>query len=113
MLDKETLAIVAELDRITHLASPYSEIHKLPGLIDKFMSCFVALLKAECDPIKTDIQQDKEITSADAETNGLTQEFGEKICTSFATLLERCDRANNIYEAIPCEPRSDRLKQPD
>ena len=37
VLDKETLAIVAELDRITRLASPYSEIHKLPDLIEKFI----------------------------------------------------------------------------
>jgi hypothetical protein len=111
VLDKETLAIVAELDRITRLASPYSEIHKLPDLIEKFMSCFVALLKAECDPIKTDIQQDKEITAADAQANGLTKEFGEKIRTSFASLLDRLDRANNIYEAIAMRTESDRLKQ--
>ena len=111
VLDKETLAIVTELDRITRLASPYSEIHKLPDLIDKFMSCFVTLLKAECDPIKTDIQQDKEITAADAQANGLTKEFGEKIRASFASLLDRLDRANNIYEAIAMRTESDRLKQ--
>lgn len=111
VLDKETLNIVGELDRITRLASPYSEIHLLPDLVERFMSRFVALLKEECDPIKKDIQQDKEITSADADAKELTKEYGEKIRTSFAALLDRLDRANNIYEAIAMRTESDRLKQ--
>lgn len=111
VLDKETLKIVGELDRITRLGSPYSEIHLLPDLIEKFMGCFEALLKSECEPIKSDILQDKEITSADAEANGLAKEYGEKIQAAFATLLDRLDRANNIYEAIAMRTESDRLKQ--
>lgn len=111
VLDQKTLDIVAELDRITHLQSPYSQIHLLPDLVGQFVNCFSALLQMECEPVMIDIKQDLAITVAYAEENGLTKDFGEKIQTSFAKLLDRLDRVNNIYEGIAMRTESDRLKQ--
>ncbi len=111
VLDQKTLDIVFELDRITHLQSPYSQIHLLPDLVRQFVSCFAALLQTECEPVMMDIKQDLAITIGYAEENGLTKDFGEKIQTSFANLLDRLERVNNIYEGIAMRTESDRLKQ--
>lgn len=111
VLDEEMLEVVAELDRITQLVSPYSEIHLLPGLIEKFIKSFDALLNAEREPVRMDIKQDEDITIADAELNGLTKEFGEKIQSSFAMLLDRLDHTKNVSETIAMRTESERLKQ--
>lgn len=110
VLDADTIKIVADMEKITKLASPYSEIHKLSDLIENFRNLFSSLLNAECEPIQRDIEADNATVRAEMESKSLSSVFGEKVRTEFSSLLERLERANNIYEAIAMRTESDRLK---
>ena len=111
VLDPETIKLVDEIEKITRLQSPYSEIHKLPELVEQFMTRFVQLLEEECKPIRASIEADRDITQADLGRRSFKNKFAEKVRTDFAGLLDRLSRANNIYEAIAMQTESDRMKQ--
>jgi len=64
VLDPETMRMVAEIEKITKLQSPYSEIYKLPKLTEQFMNRFVRLLEDECEPIRASVKADYDITSS-------------------------------------------------
>jgi hypothetical protein len=57
VLDPETIKLVEDIEKITRLQSPYSEIHKLPDLVEQFMSRFVQLLEEECKPIRAALKR--------------------------------------------------------
>lgn len=111
VLDPETIKIVGDIEHITSLPSPYTEIHKLPELIEQFIKHFGDLLEAECEPVRTDIAADKAETLADLERRSFKDRFAGKVQADFSALLDRLSRANNIYEAIAMRTESDRMKQ--
>ncbi|KJS02126.1 MAG: hypothetical protein VR68_03640 [Peptococcaceae bacterium BRH_c4a] len=111
VLDPETIKLVEAIEHITRLPSPYSEIHKLPELMDQFMTCFVNLLEEECKPIRVDIEADRAAALSDLERRSCKESFSDKVRADFAALLKRLSHANNIYEAIAMRTESDRMKQ--
>jgi hypothetical protein len=111
VLDPETIKLIAEIERIVKLQTPYSEIHKLNELIDNFISRFGQLLETECEPIRASIKVDYEATKVDLEGYEFKKKFAENVRKDFDALLERLSRANNIYEAIAMQTESDRMKQ--
>ncbi|ANY65663.1 hypothetical protein BBD42_03695 [Paenibacillus sp. BIHB 4019] len=111
VLDPETIGLVENIEKITRLSSPYSEIHKLPELVEGFMARFVQLLDEECKPIRDDIEADRATTYADLERRSFKENFSGKVRDEFSALLERLAKANNIYEAIAMRTESDRLKK--
>lgn len=110
VLDAETIKIIADIEKITDLASPYADIHKLPDLVDNFIKRFGALLDAECEPIRRDIEADKKTVRLEMEAKGFVHKYSDRVYNDFKSLFERLDRANNIYEAIAMRTESDRLK---
>jgi len=113
VLDAETIKLVEDMEKITRSQSPYSEIQKLPELIDQFMNRFIKLLEEECVPIRASIEADFVATEQDLSHRSIEVEdaFKEKVRTDFTALLDRLSRANNIYEAIAMQTESNRLMQ--
>lgn len=110
VLDPETVRLVESIDRIVGLGSPYSEIHKLPDLIDSFIKRFGDLLQAECEPIQKDIEADLVVVRSEMTKRNLADTFSHRVSKEFDGLFDRLSRANNIYEAIAMRTESDRLK---
>ncbi|MDD4495119.1 MAG: BREX system P-loop protein BrxC, partial [Eubacteriales bacterium] len=111
VLDPETIKLVEEIERITRLQSPYSEIHRLPELTEQFRNRFAQLLEVECEPINASIKADLEITKSDLNRRSFKDKYLEKVRKDFDALIDRLARANNIYEAIAMQTESDRMKQ--
>jgi len=114
VLDAETVKLVDDIEKITRLPSPYSEIHKLPDLVDKFRTNFGRLLEEECVPIQANIEADRDVTLIDLRRRDLNDSldgFEKRIISDYGALLERLTRVNNIYEAIAMQTESDRMKQ--
>ncbi|MCL2361204.1 MAG: BREX system P-loop protein BrxC [Defluviitaleaceae bacterium] len=109
VLDPEMIKLVEDIERITALASPYGEIHKLPELVEQFMTCFAQLLEEECEPIKAAIKTDRETTLADLGKRGIKDKYTDQVISEFDSLIERLSRVNNIYEAIAMETESNRM----
>lgn len=110
VLDEKTIQIVGELERITKLAAPYSEIHKLPALVQSFTDCFYAIIKAESEPVQEDIKADRQAVREDLAQRSFTAEFKTDVETYYTNLLDRLSHANNIYEVIAMRTESDRKK---
>lgn len=110
VVDRETRELIGEIDKIVKDKQPYSQIHRLPNLIDEFINHFIELLEIECRPIRTVIENDKKIVLDELEAYDFNEELEEKFREKFDNLLERLDRANNFYEAIAMKEESDRIK---
>jgi hypothetical protein len=96
VLDSETIGLVTEIEQITKLPAPYSEIQRLPELIEKFRNRFGRLLEDECEPIRASINADYTATRADLDNCSFKDKFAEKVRAEFEGLLDRLSRANNI-----------------
>lgn len=110
IVDKDTIKIVDEIQSIVKLKEPYSQIHRLPNLIDEFVSKFTELLEEECKPVRTVIESDLKIVLKELELYDFDEELRNNFEARFNNLLNRLDSANNFYEAIAMKEESDRLK---
>lgn len=110
VVDAETRNIIEEIEKIVKDKKPYTQIHKLPDLINEFISRFIDLLEEECKPVRTVIESDKKMVLDELKLYGLGEELENKFNRKFDNLLERLDSANNFYEAIAMKEESDRIK---
>lgn len=110
VLDREVIDLITQMKKVVENNNPYSEIHKLPSLIDKFVERFADLLDKEAKPVAAVIEADKEKVLNDIELHSLKSDIHGRCKLRFDELLERLERANNFYEVIAMKEESDRLK---
>jgi hypothetical protein len=110
VLEKKTTALVSEIERITRLKSPYSEIHLLPDLIDEFIKSFSEILEEECSPIQANIREDWTTVKQEFTRQDLENEFAERTQVVFSNMLDRLSHVNNLYEAVFLKTESDKQK---
>jgi len=58
VLDTETMKVVESIEKIIKSKEPYSQIHKLPNLVQEFVERFAKLLEIECKPVRQVIERD-------------------------------------------------------
>jgi len=110
VLDKDTIEIVEEIEKIVNNKDPYSHIYKLPNLVKEFVERFAELLESECEPVRQVIKSDRDKVKEELEKYEFKDELRTKFRAQFDDLLQRLDQANNFYEAIAMKEESDRLK---
>jgi len=110
VVDRDTIKVVEEIQSIVKSKDPYSQIHRLPGLIDEFVDRFVKLLEVECKPVRNVIENDLRKVLDELEKYDFKDELKPKFRERFNNLLNRLDSANNFYEAIAMKEESDRIK---
>ncbi|WP_066638545.1 BREX system P-loop protein BrxC [Desulfolucanica intricata] len=110
VLDKDTIKIIEKIEKIVKHKEPYSQIHKLPGLVNDFNDKFVQLLEEECKPVRQVIESDYNKVKNELELYEFGNELGSQFKAKFDDLLQRLDSANNFYEAIAMKEESDRTK---
>jgi len=110
VLDKEIIELVEQMKRIVGSKEPYSEIYRLPSLVDRFALRFTELLEAECKPVRQVIENDYGKVLEELNKYEFKPVLIDRFKTMFDDLLYRLDHANNFYEAIAMKEESDRLK---
>ena len=108
--DRETIAKINEVQDIIKAEEPYSQIHRLPNLIDEFITRFGKLLEKECKPVREVVETDSRRVLEELERHDFRDRLSSKFRTRFDQLLERLASANNFYEVIAMKEESDRLK---
>ena len=108
--DTETIKIVEEIHGIVKSKEPYSQIHRLPNLIEEFVDKFFRLLEVECKPVRVVVESDLKKVLAELSKYEFKDEFYGKFKEKYDNLLKRLDSANNFYEAIAMKEESDRIK---
>jgi len=110
IMDNDTIKLVEEISKITKLPSPYSEIHKLPELRERFNIAYLDILDKECEPIREIVKSDMAYCLADLERRSFKDRFEKQVRDSFDQLLIRLDATNKILDAIGMKEESDRTK---
>lgn len=110
VLDKEVIDLVEQMKKIVESKEPYSDIHKLPNLIDRFAFKFTELLEVECKPVRQVIENDYNKVLEELDKYEFKTVLFDRFRGRFDDLLFRLDHANNFYEAIAMKEESDRLK---
>lgn len=110
VLDRTAIDTYGQIERIVTSRQPYSSIHKLPELVDKFNDIFGQLLEEECRPVRQVVESDYDKVKEEMAAYNIGEKFGRKFKQGYEDLLNRLDRANNFYEAIAMKEESDRLK---
>jgi hypothetical protein len=110
VIDRDTIKIVEEIQSIVKSKEPYSQIHRLPALIDEFVDRFVKLLEVECKPVRDVIESDFRKVLDELDKYDFKDELRPRFMEKFNNLLNRLDSANNFYEAIAMKEESDRIK---
>lgn len=104
------VGIIKQVEAIVKSSSPYSQIIKLPDLIEKFRTEFGILLDKECAPVKKIIESDYSKVQKELDLLSASEQLRAEAKKEFDDLLYRIDHANNMYEAIAMKTESDRLK---
>jgi hypothetical protein len=110
VLDKQAIDIIESIKAIVNSKEPYSNVPKLPGLVEEFSNRFTELLEVECQPVRKVIESDYEKVTNELNIYEFKDEVIGQFKKRFDDLLERLDSANNFYEAIAMKEESDRLK---
>lgn len=104
------VGIIKEIESIVKSPIPYSQIIKLPHLVEKFRAEFGVLLDKECEPVKKIIESDYAKVQKELDMLSASEQLREESKKEFENLLYRIKHANNMYEAIAMKTESDRLK---
>jgi len=110
VVEPNAIEIYGQIVKIVNSKEPYSDIFKLPELVDKFRATFVNLLEQECAPVRKVIESDYNQVKEEMADYSLAGELVPKFKKGYDDLLNRLDRANNFYEAMAMKEESDRLK---
>lgn len=110
VVDADTIKVVEQIQGIVKSTKPYSDIHKLPKLVEDFINKFTELLEIECKPVRSVIESDRKRVMDELALYDFAQELRSKFQAKFDNLLDRLDSANNFYEAIAMKEESDRIK---
>ncbi|MDI6705674.1 MAG: BREX system P-loop protein BrxC [Bacillota bacterium] len=102
--------IIKQIEGIVKSSSPYSQIIKLPDLIENFRTEFSILLEKECAPVKKTIEGDYLKVQKELDMLSASEQLRSESKKEFEELLYRIGHANNMYEAIAMKTESDRLK---
>lgn len=97
--------------KIVNSKEPYSEIHKLPELIDSFVKLFDGLLEEEAKPIKELVEEHKREVFGRLSLYEFKDKFYDRFEKLFDDILDRLKEENDLYRIIATKEESERLKK--
>lgn len=110
VVDRNLTEIVKSMKTIAENAKPYSEIYKLPSLIDSFMNKHIALLEKEAELIRPELLADRDQVINKLSTTELVEHFKTKFELRFNELSDKLNNSNEISAIKNIRLESDALK---
>jgi len=101
---------IDEIKFILNMDEPYSDIPKLPELIEKFNTELVKLLEKESEPIEKSIKENYSKVMEQLDLYDLKDKHGAEFKNSFDDLLNTLKHSNNLAEIYGLTQLSDTLK---
>ena len=110
VVDKDLIAIVESIKSVTDMTLPYSNIHKLPALIDQFAKLHTSLLEKEAKPILGEVEIDQNQVMDRLNNESLADKFKEQFAARFTELKNRLEHSNEVAAVKNIRHESDALK---
>ena len=102
--------LAKDISAIVKNKKPYSEISKLPDLLDKFMEINGELLDRELEPVKEVIEDAKTQVFAELQKNDLVNELGDSFNKRFSDLIKKAEASNNVADLLNIKVEANALK---
>lgn len=111
VVEAELIALVEQIHGIIRKTAPYSEIHRLPAMLDSYASLHLALIQKEAEPVKADIEADRAQLFTLLNEKPYANHFKELFVQGFRELLDKLERSNEVAAVKNMRYESDALKQ--
>lgn len=102
--------MVGSIRAIAAKPSPYSDIYKLPALLDDFAQKYTELLKQEAKPIREELEADRTYVLQALQTKDFADKFEKQFLDRFEELRDKLAHSNKISEVKSIRYESDALK---
>lgn len=110
IVNTELEQIVTDIKAIIKSESPYSQIHKLPELLDKFRKVYGGLLDKEAEPVLKIIEAARKRVFAELKGKKCEDELSDTVVARFAEIKDKADHCNNIATLQNIKIEADALK---
>lgn len=110
IVDEEVERVVVDIKAILKKDSPYSDIPKLPELLDRFSELYTQLLENMVAPIKVSIEDAKNRVFEVLETKEYKDLFTNRFVRLFQEIVEKAESCNNVATLQNIRVEADALK---
>lgn len=110
IVNKEMESIVDQVKSIMKKAAPYSDIFKLPGLLDEFSNTYSKLLDEMEAPIEETIDEARKRVLQELEGKLCEGQLRSRYMDRFQELHEKASRCNNVATLQNIKIEADALK---
>lgn len=110
IVDEELEAVVDSIKQILKKAAPYSEIFKLPELLEKFSSLYVSILNDLEAPVQQAIDDAKTRVFDELKGKKCHDKLSDKFITLFKEIRDKAEHCNNVAQLQNIKVEADALK---
>lgn len=105
IVDEQVESFVASIKEITKKEAPYADIPKLPELLEKFVSAYMAILKEMEGPVRDAVDEEKQRVAEAVEGKPYKDEISAQSHKLFTEIYEKIKTCNNVaaLQNIPLE----------
>ena len=110
IVNSEIEAVVADIKSILKKSVPYSEIFKLPELLDKFINLYSKLLNEMQKPIDNAIQEARQRVFEELQDKKCHDKLADKYVNLFREISDKATNCNNVATLQNIKVEADALK---
>jgi len=110
VVEKELIDLTKNMRFIAEKPAPYSDIYKLPALIDEFVDRHTTLLEKEAEPIRAELKIDRQQVIDILNQKEFADKFKAKFEKEFEELKDKLNHSNEIAAVKNIRHESDALK---
>lgn len=110
IVNDEIESLASQIKGIMAKTAPYGEIYKLPGLLDTFASCYVAMFKEMEEPVQAAIAEARKRVFDELEGKQCHDSLSGKFASQWNELRQKADTCNNVATLQNIKVEADALK---
>lgn len=110
IVNSEIEAVVADIKSILKKSVPYSEIFKLPDLLDTFINLYSKLLNEMQKPIDNAIQEARQRVFEELQDKKCHDKLADKYVNLFREISDKAMSCNNVATLQNIKVEADALK---
>ena len=110
IVNSEIESVVADIKSILKKSVPYSEIFKLPDLLDKFVNLYSGLLNEMQKPIDNAIQEARQRVFEELQDKKCHDKLADKYVNLFREISDKAMSCNNVATLQNIKVEADALK---
>ena len=109
IVNSEIESVVADIKSILKKSVPYSEIFKLPDLLDKFINLYSGLLNEMQKPLDTAIQEARQRVFEELQDKKCHDKLADKYVNLFREISDKAMSCNNVANGLTTDSEQNKI----